>query len=393
MSSLIRLSNRSLKKSISNIRTISTSPLYLNESNSSLSQSSPLNTHNKQQNELKRGNFNKSKDSLYSYNIANNQTLPESNFNISESESLNFNNYSKSNFKDKISNEDAKKIPSLLALHARLNLSKNFEHSTLVRCLTCKSKDLTLPDNFGLSLFGSNLLSFYTTEYLLSNYPRLPLKALKASIESYIGDLPLYDVAKNWGIEEDTTTNLEKYLSKEPKLLKFGRLRFDKELIKVETGITKFKNFDTSISKQKAFASSVRSIIASIYIYDGELAAKEFIYNHILLQRKLDIESLFHFNEPGKLLNKLLKRENLEPATIRLMSETGRLSSHPIFIIGVFSGENLLAEGQGNSLKEARIRGCVNALKSYYLYRPLNPKVPSDNVKNALFVDSGESFF
>lgn len=61
-----------------------------------------------------------------------------------------------------------------------------------------------------------------------------------------------------------------------------------------------------------------------------------------------------------------------------IISETGRLSRHPVFVVGVYSGHDKLGEGVGSSLDEARNRAAVAALKSWYLYSPLEVYLPSD---------------
>lgn len=329
----------------------------------------------------------------FSYERSANTIVSEPELKVPQN-SLQFSDYQRNSYKLKISDENAKKIPSIVALHARLGLSSNYQYSTLVRALTCKVQDGQYADNQQMSLFGANLLSFYVTENLIANYPRLPISILRNATDAYIGDFSLCDVAKNsWGIEEDKTSNLEKYLSREPKLFKFGRLRYDRRVSEVEKGITKFdKSTPTSLDNATAFADSVRSIVAGVFVHDGEDAAKTFVQNHIL-SRKVDIPSMFEFREPGKLLARLLKVKKMEPPTVRLMSETGRLSNSPVFVVGCFTGDNLLAGGEGSSLKEARIRSFVNALKAYYLYRPLDTKAPSDKDFKPALVDAGEPFY
>lgn len=179
----------------------------------------------------------------------------------------------------------------------------------------------------------------------------------------------------------------------EPSLFKFGRLRYDKRVTHVERGITKFGNStETTLDDTTAFANAVRAIIAGVYAHEGEESAKKFTTDHIL-SRKVDISSMFDFREPGKLLTRLLRVKGMEPLTVRLMSESGRLSNRAVFVVGCFSGENLLAGGEGSSLKEARIKSFVNALKAFYLYKPLDSNVPSDKNFSPLFIDEGEPFY
>lgn len=48
--------------------------------------------------------------------------------------------------------------------------------------------------------------------------------------------------------------------------------------------------------------------------------------------------------------------ETATNVTYRLLRETGRLSSTPIFVVGVFTGKDKLGEGFGSSLKMAEYR-------------------------------------
>lgn len=335
----------------------------------------------------------KKRNFKFSYEASKNQTVDETEVKVPENK-LDFSKYERSSYKLKVSEDDASKIPAIQALYARLQLPPQFEKATLVRAITCPSQEGGYADNKQMSLFGAQLLSFYTTEHLLTTYPRLPLSILKAATDAYIGDYSLYDVAKNsWGIEEDATSNLEKYLSHEPKLYRFGRLRYERHVTEVEKGITKYNDADvTSLNRATAFANAARAIVAGVYVHSGEQAAKQFILDHVL-SREVDLSSMFVFNEPGKLLTRLLRVKQMEPPTVRLISETGRLSNSPTFVVGCFSGDNMLAGGEGSSLKAARIRSFVNALKAFYLYKPLDSHAPSDANFEPTFVDQGEPFF
>lgn len=77
-------------------------------------------------------------------------------------------------------------------------------------------------------------------------------------------------------------------------------------------------------------------------------------------------------------LTSLLKRSKKEPAVSRLLSETGRHSSSPVFVVGVFSGEEKLGEGFGSSLKMAEVRACRDALIHHYAKEEKDFHLPSD---------------
>lgn len=290
-----------------------------------------------------------------------------------------------------LTEEEALKSAPLVALHKRLNLPEEFSLSLLARSLTCRSTSQALANNHGLNILGKNFLTYYVTEYLLATYPRLPLPILNTAVASYIDTESLYGVGKyGWGIEVDQSQILNKILNKEPLEYSYGKLRFLPISSIEETGITKIKsNNKDELNPVSAYALAVRSIIGGIYTSTkSESETKKFIYDHIL-SRKLDISTMFEFEQPTRELSKLCTREGLEKPVARLLAENGRNSNSPIFVVGVFSGNNKLGESYGSSLKEAKIRASVNALKSWYLYKPLNVTVPSDENYKPSIVDHG----
>ncbi|ODV62366.1 mitochondrial 54S ribosomal protein mL44 ASCRUDRAFT_74759 [Ascoidea rubescens DSM 1968] len=293
--------------------------------------------------------------------------------------------------------ETALRSPLLITLHRRLELPKSFELYSLARCLTCKGRTSQYSknaDNSALAYFGESLLDYYVTEHLITKYPRLPLKILENAVDAYTSDKVLHDVAANsWGIEADNSLPIDLALRDVDSSYYLGKLRYVERHKQLEND-SNFIQIDTkknSTTERNAMASAVKSILAVYYASTESLSeTKKFIHAHIL-SRKLDVSSLFAFNQPTRELSVLCKRENLEPPVTRLISETGRLSRSPVFVAGVFSGTEKLGESYASSLQEAKIRAAVAALKNYYLYSPLNPKYPSDeDFSPALIVDHGD---
>ncbi|KAK4632968.1 54S ribosomal protein L3, mitochondrial [Fulvia fulva] len=130
---------------------------------------------------------------------------------------------------------------------------------------------------------------------------------------------------------------------------------------------------------QNASARFIRALTGALYLHAGTEAAKSFHKAHIL-SRHLKLHELFNFTHPTRDLSRLCAREGFEPPVARLISETGRLSRTPVFVIGVFSGNDKLGEGTGASLNEGRIRAAAAALRAWYLYSPPDTEivVPSD---------------
>lgn len=290
----------------------------------------------------------------------------------------------------------AEQCPLLIALHSRLNLPKDYQLSTLSQALNMQQFGSDgLANNFGLSTLGKNLLSYYVCEHLLMQYPRLPMAVHNTAVDAYMGKLTLAEIGKSWGIEVDTVTKLQHFLSQEPEAMKYGRLRFqleeEKNTVK-EDGVYELSEVEiesvdrntTFVPKEvEAYASAVQAIIGGLYTHVGENATKAFIEDHVL-SRKLPVDKMFQFSKPTRELVRLCDKLGFtEPVELRLIAETGRLSAHAVYVAGAFVGKEKLGEGVGSSLKEAKTRAVVNALMGYYLYSPIDnegnqPKLPSD---------------
>jgi dsRNA-specific ribonuclease len=293
----------------------------------------------------------------------------------------------------------------LAALHARLNLPTKLPLETLSRTLIDPSADPSKDfNNTTLAQLGSSLLSYHVSEWLMVTYPRLPMTVLFSAMAAYIGPATLSKVATEWGVESAAAPGSEV----DPGLLQFSKITpgsplpagtstrpnddqhyrrgiSSRVVYDDEFGDVVVKTKDTlPQTTDNAYANFVRALIGSIYLHGGRDAAKKFIKGHIL-SRQLPIDKLFVFTTATRDLARLCARENFEYPVARLLSETGRKSRHPVFVVGIFSGNDKLGEGSGPSLNEARTRAAISALKAWYLYSPvpgqgLNVKVPSDVV-------------
>jgi len=298
--------------------------------------------------------------------------------------------------------EAATKSAKLAALHARLYLPSRLPLQTLARTLVDASADRN-PDfnNESLATLGHDLLSHYTSEHLICTYPRLPLSVTFAAMYAYVGPKTLSAISTEWGIENATVPGGEV----DPGVLQFKRIDPGTDVNEVSQlesprPYAAQKNWRMTVSSkifydnefgdaikgsaasgqgvtfEAARATFVRAVVGAIYLHAGRPAAKRFFEQHIL-SRHLNISELFNFSQPARDLARLCARENFEAPVAKIISETGRKSRSPVFVVGIFSGQDKLGEGAGPSLIEARERAALSALKGWYLYSPLNPRVPS----------------
>ena len=333
----------------------------------------------------------------------------------------------------------------LSALHARLVLPPRLPLQTLARCLVDPSAD---PDpnfnNGSLSILGYDLLGYYTSEAILCRYPRLPTDVVFAAMYAYCGPKTLTAITREWGVEvaaapggevdpgflqcsrqEAGNASVNGTGTQFKELPKFaqdystrpnpeqqikGWRRgassktiyddyFGDEVKRIATdhsGLRKEatqRKAESGVTLEQASTGFVRALMSAVYLHAGKKAAYNFFKAHIL-SRYLDVSTLFAFKTPTMDLSKLCAREGFESPVARILSETGRKSRHPVFVVGVFAGKDKLGEGSGGSLDEARIRAAVGALKGWYLYSPLEVRVPSEATEDKpwkpLLVDGGE---
>lgn len=301
----------------------------------------------------------------------------------------------------------ARDSAKLAALHARLSLPPRMPLETLARALVDPSADSN-PDfnNAALATLGSDLLGLYTSEHIICTYPRIPMPVLLSGMQAYVGDAALTTVTREWGVETAAAPGGEV----DPGLLQFTHFEPDTEFLPFRRqgnrpnenrglgwrrGMSSRVVYDDAFGElrgqtmtkdplrrqaatlEQASASFVRAVVGAVYAHAGRAAAQNFIQAHFL-SRHLDLSQLFNFTEPTRDLSRLCAREGFEAPVARLLAETGRDSRHPVFVVGVYSGRDKLGEGPGASLEEARFRAAVAALKSWYLYSPLDVTKPSE---------------
>ena len=219
-----------------------------------------------------------------------------------------------------------------------------------------------------------------------------------AAVEAYIGPKALATMAREWGIEAAAEPGGEV----DPGLLQFKRIQSGDDLpsslkrqvpwswnvttthkimktdeFASENGATGPHTLQKTLGPtEEAAQSCVRALMGALPQQRGSPRGKR-VFRAPFLGRPQAMCQLVDFRTPTRDLSTLCAREGFEPPIARLISETGRLSRHPVFVVGVYSGKDKLGEGAGSSLTEARIRAAAAALKAWYLYKPVQVTVPS----------------
>jgi dsRNA-specific ribonuclease len=334
----------------------------------------------------------------------------------------------------------------LAALHARLSLPAYFPPHTLARCLVDATADGDARfNNAALARLGEALCAHWMAEHLLCHYPRLPLAIMWAAARARLGPEAMREVARGWGVDcvaepgGEVDPGLLQFRA-EPKALEYRpgyhavRREAERQALmppqEVRTGkyvgntqvmertskggfilrnvthtmrILKYDQFgekpeDAGAEHTTAEAASrrfVSAVVGAINLHQSNGAAKEFFRQHFL-SRSLDMAELFAFPRPTRDLWMLCAREGFEPPVARLISETGRKTNAPIYVVGIYSGRDKIGEGAGSSLLEAKLRASVAALKGWYLYSPVDVVCPSEHEEGGqkrwkpVMIDCGE---
>lgn len=98
-----------------------------------------------------------------------------------------------------------------------------------------------------------------------------------------------------------------------------------------------------------------RALTALIYHHRSLSVARKFAHT-FFLSRLVDLRGLIKFRDPKLALSFTVEQFGRERPISRLLRESGRNSSAPVFVVGIFSGVDKLGEGFGGSLKMAEYR-------------------------------------
>eukprot|EP00162_Nutomonas_longa_P008749 comp18765_c0_seq1/m.34139 comp18765_c0_seq1/g.34139 ORF comp18765_c0_seq1/g.34139 comp18765_c0_seq1/m.34139 type:complete len:272 (-) comp18765_c0_seq1:47-862(-) len=220
-------------------------------------------------------------------------------------------------------------------LASKLSLSFN-DSSLIEEALTHASfrsgADATARTNERLSLLGSHLLNSMVAEHVFVRHPNMPGSGIYASVSKLTSHQNLANVARKLG------------------LLDTVRWVSDKTALQGDA--------------KKVFAKSIHALVAAIHVDQGAEAARGFVHQHILVDTPVSIPQIS--KHPKVAVNELLIGMNMAPAAYKLVREAGRGSHAPVFVVGLFSDEKLLAEGAASSIHRAEQQAAIQYLSHHY---------------------------
>ena len=183
-----------------------------------------------------------------------------------------------------------------------------------------ENREYKLDHNERLEFLGDAVLELIITEYLYNKYSN-PEGELTSWRSALVNGEMLAVVATEIGVE--------KYL-----LMSRGEAK------------------DTGRARQYLLANAMEAIIGATYLDQGYEAAKEFVLKNVakklqeILDNKLYLDPKSYFQEKAQENNKVTP-------LYKVIKDWGP-DHDKHFIVGVFLGGELIAEGEGNSKQEAQ---------------------------------------
>ncbi len=205
-------------------------------------------------------------------------------------------------------------------------LTQAFAHRSYLN----ENPSFSLNHNERLEFLGDAVLELIVTDHLYKDYP-----------EKSEGDLT------NW---RAALVNA-KMLTKVAEELGFN------DFLLLSRGETK----ELGKARQYILANSFEALIGAIYLDSGYEPADKFIKKYLMANLPNIIENQLYKDSKSQFQEEVQERDGITP-TYKVVKEWGPDHAKK-FIVGVFLGENKVAEGEGSSKQEAEEDAARHALE------------------------------
>ena len=197
-----------------------------------------------------------------------------------------------------------------------------------------------------LAVLGRSVLWHYVNEYLYFSYPKLEGSMLKDVGAFVMSDASLTELAGHLGVSQ---------------------------LIQTRTLLSDPSN---SYVVTNAFCA----VVGVLYEHQGGRSARSFIHDFVISQLATkDLSDIIKLQHPRFMLYAILKSKGQPKPVSRLIGESGRATHFPSFVVGVYSGEQLLGDGCGTSIKRAEREAMIAALQTHFQTELSSCRLPSDH--------------
>ena len=193
-----------------------------------------------------------------------------------------------------------------------------------------ENRDFPLDHNERLEFLGDAVLELIVTEFLYVNYPN-PEGELTNWRASLVNSVMLGELA--------------------------GRLKLN-DFLYLSRGESKDT---TSKARLTILANAYEAIIGALYLDQGTGAVKTFIEKHVLSELPRILKEKLYMDPKSRLQEMAQEKMGITPV-YKVLKETGPDHARE-FVVGVYLGDGLGAEGQGMSKQEAQVEAARKALE------------------------------
>jgi ribonuclease-3 len=224
---------------------------------------------------------------------------------------------------------------NFVELEKSLNISFN-NKDLLIQAFCHRSylnenPDFYLGHNERLEFLGDAVLELVTTDYLFKKYPDKPEGEMTGWRASLVNSNILSDTAREMGFE--------KFL-----LLSSGESK------------------ENGKARKYILADTFESFIGAVYLDLGYESAKKLIEEKLIKEKLPEIIEKKLYKDPKSLLQEKSQEILSITPTYSVIEEEGP-DHQKNFVVGVYFGEDLIAQGKGSSKHEAELKSAEEALK------------------------------
>jgi len=206
---------------------------------------------------------------------------------------------------------------------------ETLEQALVHRSYINENPDFALGHNERLEFLGDAVLELIVTEYLYRNYPN-PEGELTNWRAALVNAKMLAEIAEEIGLNDFV-------------LLSRGEAK------------------DNGRARGYILANALEALIGAIYYDQGLEKSAEFIEKNVLTRLSLILEQGSYRDAKSKFQEEAQERVGVTPS-YDVVSERGPDHAKH-FKVGVFLGDELVAEGEGPSKQEAQQKAAENGLK------------------------------
>lgn len=204
-------------------------------------------------------------------------------------------------------------------------LKQAFTHRSFIN----ENQGVSTGHNERLEFLGDAVLELVTTEELYHRFPSKPEGELTSIRAAMVNTNSISDAAKNWGMNDFLL-------------------------------LSKGESKDTGKARSYILANTFEAVVGAIYLDGGYEKAKAFIKESLFESISYIVKHKTYIDSKSFVQEKAQEMIGVTPS-YAVISETGP-DHDKNFTIGIYFGEEKIAEGKGKSKQEAEQDAARNAL-------------------------------